>query len=225
LAAFETSRRSRKRLGARERRRRQGRQPPFHRFAHPEENAGRRGSAGRSSEERAVKRGPPRSHRHRAAPSCSVYGPPPSGEGTARGRDGARVGTRRKPRHEGLRKRASPKGDGCPMAAPGDDRSTSVRVSGSECRKSIGRIALRAARTRILPRARTRNSSRDGVPRTVTRTSTLERERNDAGASSAPPSRGAIGHTVLRASLVGIAPGGVRARRLGKSQGREREVV
>jgi hypothetical protein len=56
--------------------------------------------SGRRSEDRVVKRGFPRSHLHRAAPSFSMPGPSPSGGGAAPGATpgewarGASLGTR-----------------------------------------------------------------------------------------------------------------------------------
>jgi hypothetical protein len=87
-------------------------------------------TSGERSGDRVVKRGPPRSHLHRAAPSFSVpglhvasSGALPFGADDVEGgtrRDSAWVGTRRKPRNESHR----PDGiERCraTVAAPGDD--------------------------------------------------------------------------------------------------------
>jgi hypothetical protein len=149
---------------------------------------------GRSSEVRAVKRGPPRSHWHRAAPSLSVHGPSPSakslGGGPARARDGTRVSTRRKLRDEGSRSEGAERRrrDG---GRTGRRRDAGVRVGVSECRKSVGRIGSRAARGRAIASGHAgwvKGRHADAV----TARGEPESDRSGAGVVERLPRRGAM---------------------------------
>jgi hypothetical protein len=111
------------------------------------------------------------------------------------------------------------------VAAPGDDGEHAV----SGFRFSEGR-----SRSNASVSASARESHREQLAEwldrrlvhAVTARGHLDGERDGAESREAPLSREVRhGSRFVRASLVGIAPGGVRARRLGKSQGRERRTI
>jgi hypothetical protein len=166
-----------------------------------------------------VKRGLPRSHLHRAAPSFSVPGPSSSDEGSARaarrhaGEHEAKVSEREHPRCVTARSARE-------FAAPGNDESRVFELRRFGVQKSAGRTFVRGRRerfargTRGLAR-RNERSRGDCAERSKTRA-------NGCGSCDAPLQGVVIQLAFMRASLIGIASGGVRARRLGKSQGRER---
>jgi len=189
-------------------------------------------TSGERSEDRVVKRGPPRSHLHRAAPSFSVpglhvassgalpFGADDVEDGTRR--DSAWVGTRRKPRQRESsagRHRKVPGDGGC---AGRRRRARVVDYSVSECR-SRSNASVSARHVRDLHRGRARGMARrNGSSRGDCARWSGERARRCGGCGAPLSTEVRSSLRFVRASLVGIAPGGVRARRLGKSQGRER---
>jgi len=111
------------------------------------------------------------------------------------------------------------------VAAPGNDEA---RVLEWECfgvQKSIGRTAGRDARGRYQAHhghARPSSKESQGLGKCLRRV----RTKTVRGLASAPSNHGDAGRIqAARASLVGIASGGVRARGLGKSKGRERATA
>lgn len=99
--------------------------------------------------------------------------------------------------------------------------------NGFGVQKSIGRIADRDARGRYQAHhGNARSSSKESLARRLTRSAARRSSDNGARAREASSNHGDThGIQTARASLVGIASGGVRARGLGKSQGRERAVT
>jgi len=99
--------------------------------------------------------------------------------------------------------------------------------NGFGVQKSIGRIAGRDARGRYQAHlGYARPSRKDSHARRLTRSAAKTSGDNGARAFEVPPNHGdATLVQTARASLVGIASGGVRARGLGRSQGRERAVT
>jgi len=168
---------------------------------------------------------------HRAAPSLSVPGLLVHGpHGCRDGEDGtrrdvARVGTRRKLRNEGHRT------DGA------ERRRARGGCTGRRRRARVVESVFRSAevgRTHRFPRGTSASEIANGTrgiarKKGRPRGDCARRSRQRAkrcgswGASLSPEVRNSS--RFMRASLVGIASGGVRARRLGKSQGRERMTI
>jgi len=171
-----------------------------------------------------VKRGSPQS---RHAPG----GPEPPGARAARLRTGGAVrrstsdaaltGTSREARYEGDLLRV-PRGLARDRRA-GKATSTRYTSNGFGVQRSIGRIADRDARAGAkAPLAETRDLARRKRPRAVTRAGANDGERQRCAGCGPRLLTETRRAQAARASLVGIAPGGVRARGLGRSQGRER---
>jgi hypothetical protein len=99
--------------------------------------------------------------------------------------------------------------------------------NGFGVQKSIGRIAGRDARGRYQAHhGHARPSSQESLAPRLTRWTATRVSQGGARVIEASSNHGdADWLKAARASLVGIASGGVRARGLGKSQGRERAVA
>jgi hypothetical protein len=181
-----------------------------------------------------VKRGSPQ-------PRLGSVGPEPPGHGGARLRTSDAAAGKREERRSRGRARSrkapessatarahqrAPKGGRAPrtVAALGKRRSTGARVETvSECRSRSDATFGRDDRERLQAPAETRDLARRNRSRPETRRRRRERAKGWRG----PARRLLTMETrelarAVRASLVGIASGGVRARGLGKCQGRER---
>jgi hypothetical protein len=127
-------------------------------------------SAKERSEDRVVKRGPPRSHLHRAAPSLSVPGLFATAALTGGIGWGGRHAARRRAGEHEAQASERESSNGRRRKASGTrwlrrETTKSTRVVG-QCfgeQKSAERIGVRPARTRVTSRARRRTGSREGT--------------------------------------------------------------
>jgi len=183
------------------------------------------------SEDRVVKRGPPRSHLHRAAPSFSVPGPLATAAFTGGVGWGGRHAARRRAGEHEAQASGRESSSGRRRKAPGKrwlrretTSSTGVRVSISESRSRLN-ASVPAARQRGQTRERSGMGRKKERSRGDCARRSGKRPRRCGGCRAPLSTEVQRSSRYMRASLVGIAPGGVRARRLGKSQGRERMTI
>jgi len=175
-----------------------------------------------------VKRDTPRPRLHRVAPSCPVPAPlvfGPGGPHAGRSVDEheARASVRERIRRACAERQAR----GIQGALRRE--ATKARVfegTVSECRSRSDASPDRDARRRHqAPREHARSSSKEEAAAHDERRGLRERAKRCAGPTTCLLTTEARKALAARASLVGIAPGGVRARGLGKSKGRERAVA